>query len=431
MKVLDVLTDPQIASLMELLGSLSGTADPRQALADMTSDLRFRGTPAARALVTMHAAGGHAYAIERLLSEDGVQIPSEQDTTNRPPKGLIGGLIGDLIRTPQPKIVNQLDLTYDPVLPPEMAVHRAAMAVPIFSDQNARDWILLFHRDNDAFGVRDLRELILRTNLVSAIAGNIEMAQQLFHANLKIQAEINQIAEIQQALLPEEIPHIPGLRIAANYQPMGEAGGDLYDIVPLAQGGWEDPRFAMLIGDVSGHGASSAVAMAMIHSIIHAFPRRPEGPGDVLTFVNQHLCSKRLGRLFTTAFLAFYDPTTRVLSYARAGHNPPLLLKAASDRCLPLEQIGDLPLGIDPTALYGSGSLQLASGDQLLLYTDGISEARNMHGEQFEVRRLEGALLTRPPGPETLIRRIRQALIDHADGARITDDQTLVAIHVE
>ena len=84
----------------------------------------------------------------------------------------------------------------------------------------------------------------------------------------------------------------------------------------------------------------------------------------------------------------------RVLSYARAGHNPPLLLKATSDQCLSLDQVGDLPLGIDPTALYESGSLQLGSGDQLLLYTDGISEARSPHGEQFEVRRIEGAMLT-------------------------------------
>src|SRR5688572_7758305 len=250
MKVLDVLSDPQISSLMELIGSLSGTADPRQALADLTSDLSFRGTGPARALVSAHPAGGHAYAIERLFGDDGVEFSFEQDTTSRPPKGLLGGIIGDLIRSPQPKIVNQLDLKYDPVLPPEMAVYRAAMAVPIFADQNARDWILLFHRDNDALGARDLRELILSTNLVSAITSNMEMAQQLFHANLKIQSEIAQIAEIQQALLPDEIPQVPGLRIAASYQPMGEAGGDLYDIVPLAEAGLDDPRWAMLVGDV-------------------------------------------------------------------------------------------------------------------------------------------------------------------------------------
>lgn len=431
MKVVDVLTDPQISSLMELLGSLSGTADPRQALADLTSDLRFRGTAPARALVSTHPGGAHAYAIDRLYGDEGIELPFEQDTTSRPPKGFVGGIIGDLIRSPQPKIVTHLELICDPVLPPEMAAYRSAMAVPIFADQNARDWILLFHRDNDAFSARDLRELILRTNLVSAIAGNMEMAQLLFQANLRIQAEINQIAEIQQALLPDEIPRVPGLRIAASYQPMGEAGGDLYDIVPLAQADVDDPRWAMLVGDVSGHGASSAVAMAMIHSIIHAFPRQPEGPGDVLTFVNQHLCSKRLGRLFTTAFLAFYNPVTRVLQYARAGHNPPLLLKGNQNQCITLDEVGDLPLGIDPTAMYASGEIQLDSGDQLLLYTDGISESRSPQGEQFEVRRIEESMLTRPAGPETLVRRIRQALINHTDGARITDDQTLVAVHVE
>ena len=206
--------------------------------------------------MSTHPGGRHAYAINRLFGDHGAELSFEQDTTSRPPKGLIGGIIGDLIRSPQPKIVTHLDLTCDPVLPAEMAVYRTAMAVPIFADQNARDWILLFHRDNDAFSVRDLRELILRTNLVSAIAGNMEMAQQLFQANLKVQGEINQIAEIQQALLPDEIPQVPGLRIAANYQPMGEAGGDLYDIVPLAEHGLDDPRWAMLIGDVSGHGAA-------------------------------------------------------------------------------------------------------------------------------------------------------------------------------
>src|SRR5262249_36575182 len=145
---------------------------------------------------------------------------------------------------------------------------------------------------------------------------------------------------------PQELPEIPGLKAAASYRTLGDAGGDLYDFVPLGQrvgSDGTDHRWAVLIGDVSGHGASAAVVMAMLHSILHAFPHRPVGPAEVLTYANKHLCAKRIGNVFATCILCFYDPDTRALTYARAGHPPAILAAGNGSDSRRLEEAGDLP----------------------------------------------------------------------------------------
>jgi sigma-B regulation protein RsbU (phosphoserine phosphatase) len=435
MRFLDVGSDPQITSLTELIGSLSGAADMTEALVALASDLRAGGRPAACVIVssTGRGSGGPGYGLVRVVTDEGNDLPVEPSAVRH------GGLIAELIRWPQPKVVHAVDLAADTVLPRELQRYRCAMAVPLFVEQELRHWVVLLHRQEDAFGAAELRELMLRSNLVAAVAGNVETARQLVAANLKIQADIDAIAEIQQALLPAAVPEdVPGLRLAASYQAAQSAGGDLYDFVALGReqtpGGTtqeSDLRWAFLIGDVSGHGPAAAVVMAMLHSILHAYPVRPEGPAEVLQHANRHLCSKRVGGSFVTAFLAFYDPGTRLLTYARAGHNPPLLFGEQGRPPHVLEAVGDLPLGIDPEKSFAQASVPLERGQMLILYTDGITEARRPGGELFGTHRLQAALSPRPVDPLLAVRRIKQAVLAHTAGAALADDQTLIAVQVD
>ena len=422
----------RVTQLIELISSLSHNADPHDGLEGLACGVLRSGRAAYAEIITSPNNPRH-YTIERLRTDDGqdmlrglAQVEAARESS----------FFANLIKSPQPKVLSQVDLTGDPVLPPQMQGYRSALAVPIFTEQSVGRWVVLLGRENGQFGVAELEELIVRTSLVSAIAANLQTARQLFDANLKVQREISEIVEIQRALLPDHVPDIPGLKIAASYQSMTDAGGDMYDFVPLGRRpGYlqrdDDLRWAILIGDVSGHGIAAAVVMAMLHSILHAFPQSPTGPAELLSHVNNHLWAKRIGRSFATVFLAFYDPPTHRLTYARAGQTPPLFISPSLNRPQYLDTVGDLPLGVSPDSTFSESTIELRSGDAIVLYTDGITESKGPGGIFFDTHGLEAAMADPISDPATAITRIKQAMFDHSMGGPANDDQTIVAIQVE
>ena len=141
--------------------------------------------------------------------------------------------------------------------------------------------------------------------------------------------EIDQIADIQQSLLPDKTPVIAGVQLAASYVAPERAGGDYYDFLPLSTQKNGSPDAAepwlIIVADATGHGPSAAVVMAMVHSILHAHPEPEDDPGRILTFINEQMVSKELKQSFVTGLLAVLNPTERTFSFARAGHPSPLL----------------------------------------------------------------------------------------------------------
>src|SRR5436853_5875481 len=221
----------RVAQLVELINSLSHTGDPHEGLEGLASGVLRSGRCAYAEIITSPSNPRH-YTIERLRTDDGqdmlrgmAQVEAARESS----------FFANLIKSPQPKVLSQIDLSGDPVLPAQMQVYQSALAAPIFTEQSVGRWVVLLARDTGQFGVTELEELIVRTSLVSAIAANLQTARQLFDANLKVQREISEIVEIQRALLPDHVPDIPGLKIAASYQSMTDAGGDMYDFVPLGK----------------------------------------------------------------------------------------------------------------------------------------------------------------------------------------------------
>jgi sigma-B regulation protein RsbU (phosphoserine phosphatase) len=373
------------------------------------------------------------YTIERLRTDDGQDMLSGLAQVEA---ARANSFFASLIRNPQPRLFQQVNLKDDPVLPAQMREYKSALAVPLFSEGMAARWVVLLGRKPGQFSFAELEDLIVRTSLVGAISANLQMARQLFDANLKVQREISDVVDIQRSLLPDHVPEIPGLSIASSYQSMTEAGGDMYDFVPLGKRPGhshhlEDLRWAILIGDVSGHGIAAAVVMAMLHSILHAFPQSPTGPAELLTHVNNHLWAKRIGRSFATVFLAFFDPTTRRLTYARAGQTPPVLLSPHLERPAYLDVVGDLPLGVSADSTFQESTIELRSGDLLVLYTDGITEAKGPGGVFFDTDGLEVALSGSINDPETAVMRIKDGIFQHTQGGPAGDDRTIVAIKVD
>ena len=235
------------------------------------------------------------------------------------------------------------------------------------------------------------------------------------------------VAEIQKALLPSGPPRISTLDLAVHYQAVQQAGGDYYDFFRLP-----DRRWGILIADVSGHGTPAAILMAITHAIAHLYPGSDASPGGMLEFLNRHLAARYTTNAgaFVTAFYGIYDPATRELAYARAGHLPPRLKNCEDGRLMVLDGESGLPLGILPSQHYRDSTITLRPCDQLILYTDGITEAANPRGERFGSERLDRLLRPCHRDASVLLGRVLRALDRFTDGRPMADDRTLLVAKI-
>ncbi len=185
---------------------------------------------------------------------------------------------------------------------------------------------------------------------------------------------------IQQTLLPQELPQLNGWQFGAYYQPARAVGGDFYDFIPF-----EDGRLGLVIGDVTDKGVPAALVMATTRSILRTAAQRGDSPGEVLERANNLLCPDIPPKMFVTCLYAILEPTTGHLRYANAGHDLPYVSHdgAASE----LRATG-MPLGLMPEMRYEEKELRMATGDTLLLYSDGLVEAHNPTRDMFSFPRL-------------------------------------------
>jgi sigma-B regulation protein RsbU (phosphoserine phosphatase) len=257
---------------------------------------------------------------------------------------------------------------------------------------------------------------------------NLVLRNQLAEALEKLNAELQVVGDIQRSLLPDFLPAIPGFEIDAYYQTSARAGGDYYDFFPLENGRW-----GLFIADVAGHGTPAAVLMAITHAVAHAQPGTHQPPSALNRYLNERLTQAYTrGGTFVTAFYAVLDPATRLLTYSRAGHNPPRLMRG--NNVISIDGAGGLPLGIVADEDYKQSTVQLQPGDLFLMYTDGITEAMapskpDEDRQLFGTDRLDRVLLdSRGKSTSECIDRIRAEVMAFCGNAPPGDDQTLIAI---
>lgn len=250
---------------------------------------------------------------------------------------------------------------------------------------------------------------------------------ELEQAYALVDQELEIVGGIQRTLLPEELPHIPGLDLAVYYETSLRAGGDYYDFFPLADGRW-----GILIADVSGHGAPAAVLMAITQSIAHIYHDQgaTAPPRKLLEYLNETLCRRytRYSSHFVTAFYAIYDPARHSIQYACAGHNPPRLCREG--KISGLDEGRGLPLGVTPEAPYRDIETKLAPGDLLLYYTDGITEAMNGAGELMGLDRLDASLETFQGTAQETLSAILDGLRAFTGAHPPNDDRTLLVLRL-
>jgi sigma-B regulation protein RsbU (phosphoserine phosphatase) len=334
---------------------------------------------------------------------------------------LRGGLLGELLHAGAPVRLNQLEVAPDDPCREHFEGMRSLIGAPAYDHGRAVYMALALRREPDGFAEADLETLLLDANLLGRAAATLQLAHQLQQAYRTLDYELQQVGRMQRHLLPAQLPAIEGLDLAASYVTCERAGGDYYDVLPLPEGCW-----GLLVADVSGHGTPAAVVMAMLHTLMHAYPGAPMGPGEVFLHLNHHLLAVAPEGMFATAFYGVYHAGRRRLRYASAGHPVPRLRRAGRPvEALPQTQ--GLPLGILPETTWDEAEQVLSPGDTLLLYTDGLLEGTNRAGALFGYERLDDALSLGPPRADALVRHIERRYKDFCDGTPDLDDRTLLA----
>jgi phosphoserine phosphatase RsbU/P len=237
--------------------------------------------------------------------------------------------------------------------------------------------------------------------------------------------------EIQTWLLPGAPPQIPGLVIAYATRPANTVAGDYYDVFPRPGKTTEDNRVMFAVADVAGKSIPAAMLMATLQASLKTLSTAQVALPELVANMNKYACTNSQGGLrFTTAFLAEYDPARRVFNYINAGHNNPILRR--SNGKIERLDVGGLPLGIQPDVKYESASVALATGDWLVIFTDGLVEAVNAHDNEYgETRLLSAIEMAVSTTPSEMLKRLMAELDLFVGSTPQHDDVTCMLLKAE
>jgi serine phosphatase RsbU (regulator of sigma subunit) len=269
-----------------------------------------------------------------------------------------------------------------------------------------------------------IRRLEERNRQLQQALDELHAAQVELVETRKLEHELALAREIQMSLLPKELPRFGGYDFGARLLPMMQVGGDFYDFIAL-----DERRIGVAVGDVSGHGVSAALIMAITVALLRAGACRGCSPAEVLTAVNAQLLNLGANGMFVTALYGTLDIDSGEFTYARAGHEPVLMTGADGLDAGYDDNGGGRLLGLFDTVALQEATVRLSASGALVLFTDGVIEARSAAREFFGEDRLsELAAAHSGLGAQALCDRIVEAVKEHAGGQAQSDDITVIAI---
>jgi len=262
-------------------------------------------------------------------------------------------------------------------------------------------------------------------SMAASLEENIANLEKTTAEKERYAKEMEIARNIQTSFLPEKMPEIPGFDLCAVMIPAMEVGGDFYDVIPLRDGRW-----AFIIADVSGKGASAALFMAMSRTLIRVSLEEATDTSRALHASNSMITRNAPSGMFVTAFSAVLDPVNMTLTCTNAGHNPPLVIRGENGQAEFLEGHG-IAMGVLPDMDITSDIVQLKAGDLFILYTDGVTEAFDPRYTAFGEDRLVNVIKECRNLPAGRVRdRIIAAVREFTGPAPQSDDITLVVIRL-
>ncbi len=276
----------------------------------------------------------------------------------------------------------------------------------------------------DATNDATFRDLTEKNHALQKAYDELKAAQAQLIEKERLERELKVAADIQLSILPDVLPTVAGFDFGARILPARMVGGDFYDIFQL-----DATRLGVVIGDVADKGVPSALFMARTHALIMAEAGIDIKPGDVLQLANGHITRLQKSVQFVTALYGILDTLTGEFAYARAGHEPPVIL-TANGRVERLPYGVGLSLGLMDVIRLDEQVVMLEKGSTLLLFTDGMTDCRDPKGTAFGFDRIKTTLASMDGlYAQQVCDRLLDALMTYQNGSSQDDDVTLVAIH--
>ncbi len=417
------ILDSSMKSRTDLLGLISkvGVALLSSSGLDDTLDqvasLVFEAVPAERVVIMLRDEGQTEDMQIRVARVRGSDDPLDEVRISR-------AIMTEVIENG--KSVLTSDAQQDPRFASQTIVLqgiRSVLAVPLCVDE--RHVFGIIYADSPTNQASFTSEhLDILTTLASVAAIRVENAS-LLDARMqreRMERELALATEIQQRFQPAGPPTVQGYEFQGISFSCYEIGGDYYDFIER-----HDGKMLVALGDVSGKGTAAALLMSSLHAAIHGQVAARTPLTQTVTSVNEYLSENTPANRFVTLFITELDVTTGDLAFINAGHNPPLIARANGD----IEQLesGGLPLGLMSFAEYEPGCAKLNSGDVLVVYSDGVSEANNIDEDEFGMERLKEVIRANVGRSAAGIRdKVESALSDFTGTAAPNDDITLVIV---
>lgn len=417
------ILDSHLSSRSDLLGLISkvGVALLSSTGLDETlqqvASLVFDAVPAERVVIMLRGDDGKGDMEIRVARTRGVDEPISEIRISR-------AVMAEVVVNG--KSVLTSDAQHDPKFGTETIMLQgilSVLAVPLSVDE--RHVFGLIYADSPTNRVTFKKEhLDILTTLASVASIRVENASLVDERinRERMERELELAAEIQQTFQPSGPPIIAGYEFQGISFSCYEIGGDYYDFIPR-----EDGKMLVALGDVSGKGTAAALLMSSLHAAIHGQIAANTPIGESITLINEYLVKNTPTNRFVTLFIAELAPPTGELNFINAGHNPPLIARA--NGTIELLESGGMPLGLMVLDDYEAGRAMLNSGDTLVIYSDGVSEANNINEDEFGLDRLKDVICANITASASGMRdKVESALSDFTGTAPANDDITLVIV---
>ena len=332
------------------------------------------------------------------------------------------GLVGQAAQTRQAILVP--DVSKDPRYVEGNPETRSELAVPLIYKDKVIGVLDLEHTRRGFFTEDHRRTMITLAAQVAIAIENARLYEEVARQERRLERDLALARELQMRLLPQSLPHLPHLELAAKFTPARAIGGDLYDFIPYSLS-----RLGIVIGDVSGKGAPAAIYAALVSGILRSHAPIEPGPAEMLSAVNLSLAERRIEAQFVSLIYAVWDDEHRTLLVANSGLPRPVLVHDGKNSVI--EATG-LPLGLFDDASYDEFRFKMKPGDLFVFFSDGMLDARDRKGELFGRGRVE-RIIAECAGKSAncVVDSLFKAVAEHSAGVETFDDQTVLAIKVK